>query len=229
MKPLVVIPARSGSKGVPLKNIKELNGKPLIYYTIEAAQKVFANQEILVSTDGEDIKNLVEKTGLNVPFLRPAYLAQDNSGTYEVLLHAIEWAESNKYFPDCLILLQATSPFRTAEQIQAAVNLFDSSIDMVVSVKETKANPYFVLMEENKEGFLEKSKSGNFARRQDAPSVYELNGAIYVMNIESLKKGPISSFTKVRKFVMDEWSSHDIDTELDWLLAETMVKQKNID
>lgn len=227
MKPLVLIPARSGSKGVPLKNIKELNGKPLIYYTIEAAKMVFQNQEILVSTDGEDIKKVVEKLGLEVPFLRPAHLAQDNSGTYEVLLHAIEWAESNGYQPDCLILLQATSPFRTSKQIEEAIALFDSSIDMVVSVKETKSNPYFVLMEEDEQGFLKKSKIGNFGRRQDAPNVYELNGAIYVLNVQSLKNGPISSFQKVRKYVMDEWSSHDIDTELDWLIAETMVEKMN--
>lgn len=227
MRPLVLIPARSGSKGVPFKNSKELKGKPLINYTIEAAQKVFQNQEILVSTDSEDIKKVAEKTGLTVPFLRPAHLAQDNSGTYEVLLHAIDWVESKGYQPDCVILLQATSPFRNSQQIKEALALFDSSIDMVVSVKETKANPYFVLMEEDQEGYLKKSKNGNFARRQDAPSVYELNGAIYVMNVQSLKNGPISSFQKVKKYLMDEWTSHDIDTELDWLVAETMVEKMN--
>jgi CMP-N,N'-diacetyllegionaminic acid synthase len=228
MKPLVVIPARAGSKGIPLKNSKLLEGKPLIYYTIEAARSVFSDDQILVSTDGEEIKKIVEKTGLKVPFLRPDHLAQDHSGTYEVLLHAIEWAESMGYFPDSLVLLQATSPFRNAHQIQEAMDLYDESLDMVVSVKETKANPYYVLMEENGSGFLEKSKNGQFARRQDAPQVYELNGAIYVMNVQSLKKGPISSFTKMKKYVMDEVSSHDIDTQLDWLVAETILQKTNI-
>jgi N-acylneuraminate cytidylyltransferase len=106
------------------------------------------------------------------------------------------------------------------------MDLYEKSADMVVSVKETKANPYFVLMEENTEGFLEKSKKSEFTRRQDAPQVYELNGAIYVMNVASLKNGPISSFTKIRKYCMDEYSSHDIDTELDWILAETLLQNK---
>jgi N-acylneuraminate cytidylyltransferase len=226
MKPLVVIPARAGSKGVPMKNIKVLAGKPLLYYTLEAARLVFSDEQIVVSTDGQEIKQIVEKTGLQVPFLRPEHLAQDHSGTYEVLLHAIEWAESVGYFPDCLVLLQATSPFRTEKHIREAMDLYEKSADMVVSVKETKANPYFVLMEENTEGFLEKSKKSEFTRRQDAPQVYELNGAIYVMNVASLKNGPISSFTKIRKYCMDEYSSHDIDTELDWLLAETLLQNK---
>jgi N-acylneuraminate cytidylyltransferase len=226
MKPLVVIPARAGSKGVPMKNIKVLAGKPLLYYTLEAARLVFSDEQIVVSTDGLEIKQIVEKTGLQVPFLRPEHLAQDHSGTYEVLLHALEWAESVAYFPDCLVLLQATSPFRTEKHIREAMDLYEKSVDMVVSVKETKANPYFVLMEENAEGFLEKSKKSEFTRRQDAPQVYELNGAIYVMNVASLKNGPISSFTKVRKYCMDEFSSHDIDTELDWLLAETLFQNK---
>ncbi|MHA8065253.1 acylneuraminate cytidylyltransferase family protein [Aquirufa sp. ROCK2-A2] len=227
MKPLVVIPARSGSKGVPLKNIKLLGSKPLIHYTIEAARTLFSDDQILVSTDGEEIKQVVEQTGLKIPFLRPDHLSQDNSGTYEVLLHAIEWVESTGYFPDCLILLQATSPFRSGNQIQEAMDLYDDSLDMVISVKETKSNPYFVLMEENEEGFLEKSKIGKFTRRQDAPAVFELNGAIYVMNVQSLKNGPISSFQRIKKYVMDELSSHDIDTELDWLVAETILQKRS--
>lgn len=227
MKPLVVIPARSGSKGVPLKNIKFLGSKPLIHYTIEAARTLFSDDQILVSTDGEEIKQVVEQTGLKIPFLRPDHLSLDNSGTYEVLLHAIEWVESTGYFPDCLILLQATSPFRSGNQIEEAMDLYDDSLDMVVSVKETKSNPYFVLMEENEEGFLEKSKIGKFTRRQDAPAVFELNGAIYVMNVQSLKNGPISSFQRIKKYVMDEQSSHDIDTELDWLVAETILQKRS--
>ena len=91
---LVVIPARGGSKGVPGKNIKPLAGKPLIYYTIEAARKVFDDGQILVSTDDEEIKSCVEITGLKVPFLRPPELASDSAGMYEVLIHAISWAES---------------------------------------------------------------------------------------------------------------------------------------
>src|SRR5690606_4404975 len=124
-----------------------------------------------------------------------------------------------------LVLLQPTSPFRTSKQIEEALELYTNDLDMVVSVKETNSNPYFVLKEENKNGFLENSKKGNFKTRQECPKVYELNGAIYIININSLKRMPISEFTKVKKYVMDETSSHDIDTMLDWQLAEQILRK----
>lgn len=223
MKPLVVIPARGGSKGVPRKNIKLLNGKPLIQYTIEAAREVFPDEVICVSTDNQEIKRVVELMGLRVPFLRPARLATDTAGTYEVLLHAINFSEKQGYYPDTLILLQPTSPFRTGDHIKEALKQFDGTCEMVVSVKTSKANPYTVLKEETHEGWLVSIKDGNFNRRQDCPEVYELNGAIYIINIEQLKKKPLNQFAKVRKYLMDEFSSHDIDTEMDWVIAECIL------
>lgn len=224
MKSLVVIPARGGSKGVLGKNIRLLNGKPLIQYTIEEARKVFDDSVICVTTDSMEIKQVVESIGLQVPFLRPAHLATDTAGTYEVLLHALEYYAGIEYNPDLLVLLQPTSPFRSAEQITNAIATFDLECEMVVSVKETKANPYYILREENTSGWLEQSKQGNFTRRQDCPKVYEINGAIYVINVQALKKMALHHMTKVRKYEMDEWSSHDIDTGLDWLIAEQMTK-----
>jgi len=223
LKPLVLIPARGGSKGVPRKNIKLLGGKPLIQYTIEAARGVFDDALICVSTDDLEIKKIVEKLGLQVPFLRPDYLASDTAGTYEVLLHAIDHYEINGYYPDTLILLQATSPFRTPKHLEDAIDLYDSTCEMLVSVKETKSNPYYVLREENQEGWLVKSKESNFTRRQDCPKVYELNGAIYIMNVSALKQKAPHEFSKVRKYEMDEMSSHDIDGALDWMVAEHLV------
>ena len=221
---LVVIPARGGSKGVPGKNIKELGGKPLIQYTIDEARKLFDDNQILISTDSLDIKNKVEKLGLKVPFLRPKALATDISGTQEVLIHALNFVENNGYFPEIIILLQPTSPFRKAVHIKEALELYNTELDMVVSVKETTSNPYYVLKEENKLGYLENSKKGNFTRRQDCPKVWELNGATYIMNTRSLKSQKIADFTKVKKYVMDEFSSHDIDTLYDWKIAETMIQ-----
>lgn len=219
MKPLILIPARGGSKGVPGKNIRLLGGKPLIHYAIESARKLFSDECICVSTDDENIKSCVEAIGLSVPFLRPASLSTDSSGTYEVCLHAINYYETNGYFPDTLIILQPTSPFRTPTHISEAINMYDKTIDLVVSVKETKSNPYFVLFEEDASGFLQKSKVGNFQRRQDCPKVWEYNGAVYVININSLKMSPIPMFKKIIKYQMDEISSHDIDTILDWEFA----------
>ena len=224
MKPLVIIPARGGSKGVPKKNIKLLGGKPLIYYTIEAAKAVFEDQFICVSTDDLEIKKVVEQTGLKIPFLRPAELATDTAGTYEVLLHALNYYENLEYFPDTIILLQPTSPYRTAEHIKEAIKLYTTEIDMVVSVKETKSNPYFNLFEEDVDGFLKKSKESDYTRRQDCPKVWEYNGAIYVINVESLKKLQISKFQKIKKYVMDELSSLDIDSEMDFKIAEILKK-----
>ena len=226
MKPLVVIPARGGSKGIPGKNIKLLGGIPLIQYTLEAAKALFPRDIICVSTDDLEIKKCVEGLDFKVPFLRPSELATDTSGTYEVLLHAIEFYENNGYYPDTLILLQPTSPFRTSKHIEEAINLYNSKIDMVVSVKEAKANPYYNLFEENPSGFLKKSKAASFNRRQDCPAVWQYNGAIYIINIKSLKDETISNFKKIRKYVMDEISSHDVDTLLDWKISEILLNEK---
>jgi len=225
MKPLVVIPARGGSKGVPGKNIKLLGGKPLIQYTIEAARKIFPDELICLSTDDRKIKSVAESIGLHVHFLRPTELATDSAGTYEVLLHAIRYYESNGYTPDTLILLQATSPFRTDVNIKEAIELFDDNCEMVISVKETKSNPYYLLFEENEQGWLEKSKKGKFVTRQECPVVYELNGAIYITSVKTLKQKPMNQFDKIRKYVMDEFSSHDIDTIFDWHVAEAIVSK----
>lgn len=224
MKPLIVIPARGGSKGVPRKNIKVLGDKPLIQYTIDAAKGVFDDEFICVSTDDFEIKSVVEQLGLKVPFLRPNELASDTAGTYEVLLHAIEFYEKAGYYPDTLVLLQATSPFRTSHHIEEALKQYDTTCEMLVSVKETKSNPYYVLREENQEGWLVKCKEGNFIRRQDCPKVYELNGAIYIIDVATLKSKTLQNFTKIKKFIMDEKSSHDIDNPIDWLVAEALIQ-----
>lgn len=221
---MIVIPARGGSKGIPGKNIRMLDGKPLIQYTVEAARKLVPDNQIIVSTDSPEIKEVVEELGLPVPFLRPAELATDTAGTYEVLLHALDFYEKEKATPDKIVLLQPTSPFRNEEHIKGASALFENTLDMVVSVKETAANPYYVLREENEEGFLVQSKKGNFKRRQDCPRVWEINGAIYVINPVSLRKMPIDRFSRVKKFEMDETSSHDLDTPLDWMVAETVLR-----
>lgn len=227
MKPLVIIPARGGSKGVPRKNIKLLSGIPLIHYTIKAVQQIFDNDIICVSTDDEEIKQVAEQTNIVVPFLRPKELASDTAGSYEVLLHAIEHYANNGYEADVLILLQPTSPFRTSSHIEEALKMYSDDIDMVVSVKETKSNPYYILFEENENGFLRKSKEASFTRRQVCPKVWEYNGAIYIINIESLKKEALGAFKKIVKYEMDEFSSHDIDTLFDWDMAALMIEKQN--
>lgn len=226
MKPLIIIPARGGSKGVPNKNIKLLNKKPLIQYTIEAARKIADDKDICITSDSDLIIKTVEKIGLSVPFKRPAHLAEDTSGTYEVLLHAINYYKEKGIKYNTIILLQPTSPFRNEKHIKEAYSLYSNEIDMIVSVKETSSNPYYVLFEEDKNGFLKQSKKGDFTRRQDCPKVWEYNGAIYIINVKSLLEKNISEFTKTQKYIMNEDSSLDIDTPLDFDFAELLIERK---
>lgn len=225
MDPLVIITARGGSKGVPDKNIKLLGGKPLIAYTIEAALGVFPAERIIVSTDSEKIKQAAEKCGIEVPFLRPAELATDTASSYDVILHSMDQANQLGIIYDTVILLQPTSPFRNAQHIRGALALLRENDDMIVSVKVSEENPYYSLFEENSDGYLSRSKEGSFTRRQDCPNVFSYNGAIYVMRAESLRKETIGSFKKVRKYVMSDLESLDIDTPLDWKLAELIMKE----
>lgn len=227
MRTLVIIPARGGSKGIPRKNIKSFDGKPLIYYTIDCARAICPDEDICVSTDDDEIIQVVENYGLKVPFRRPEELATDTAGTYEVLLHALDFYEKKGVHYDVVVLLQNTSPFRKAEQVKEALALYREDVDMVVSVKECAANPYYCVFEENQEGFLHICKGkGNIFRRQDAPKVYEYNGAIYVMNASVLKNTHMHKMQKRIKYVMDDLSSFDLDTMWDWKMAEMIKKEK---
>lgn len=225
MNTLVIIPARGGSKGIPGKNIKPLNGKPLIEYTIDVARGIVADSNICVSTDSQEIISVVENYGLKVPFVRPAELATDTAGTYEVLLHALNFYENQGNKFDNIILLQNTSPFRTINHVKEALKLYNSNIDMVVSVCEVSSNPYYNCFEENENGYLNICKgNGEYTRRQDVPKCWEYNGAIYIINPDSLKRMPLNKFPKKVKYVMDRKYSIDLDTMLDWKIAETIVK-----
>jgi len=226
MKVLYLIPARGGSKGIPHKNIKPLNGKPLILYTVEVARQLAKDDDICVTTDDNEIIRVVEQTGLKVPFKRPDELATDTSGSYEVILHALNFYAEKGIYYDVVVLMQPTSPFRSAQHVKEAIELYDPTLDMVVSVSESPANPYYTLFEENEHGFLTKSKTGTFTRRQDCPKVYEYNGAVYVMNANALREKPLSAFTHIKKYVMDRSLSIDLDTPLDWKFAEFLTENK---
>lgn len=226
MKILSIIPARGGSKGIPHKNIKPFFGRPLIYYTIDTARSICPDENICVSTDDPEIIRIVEEYGLKVPFVRPTELATDKAGTYEVLLHALNFYENLGESFDAILLLQVTSPFRTSEHVKEALKLYRSDLDMVVSVSKNRTNPYYNCFEEDNQGFLKKTLDNSlFTRRQDAPVTYEFNGAIYVINPDSLKKMPLGNFTRRVKYVMDELHSIDLDTMTDWKYAEFLKKE----
>jgi CMP-N,N'-diacetyllegionaminic acid synthase len=228
MNYLVIITARGGSKGIHKKNIKRLRGKPLIQYSIDVAKEISNLDDICFTSDSDEIIEVAQNCGLKVAFKRPDVLATDTANSRDVMLHAIETYEKlhNKTY-DAIILLQPTSPFRSTEQVISCVKLYTNDLDMVVSVKAASANPYYNLYEEDN-GYLESSKKGNFTRRQDCPEVWEFNGAIYVINCESLRKQKMKAFTKVKKFEMSEKTSIDIDSPLDWEIAEFLLKNNKL-
>jgi len=223
MRTLVVIPARSGSKGLPDKNIKVLNGKPLIHYSIEVAQQIFNNEDICVSTDSDKYIKVAENTGLRIPFVRPETLSTDKATTQDVLLHCLDFYEQKGAFYDYILLLQPTSPFREKNHLKDILMVNNEECDMIVSVKEADSNPYYVSLEENEEGYLKKLMEGKFTRRQDCPKVYEYNGSMYLIRVSSLKEKLISSFTKIKKYEMNSKYSIDIDSEIDFKLAEVLL------
>mgnify|MGYP002515694954 CR=1 FL=1 len=224
MKTLYVIPARGGSKGIPHKNIRPLAGKPLIGYAIDTARELADDADICVSTDDPEIAAVAEKMGLKVPFLRPAELATDKSGTYEVLLHALDFYKARGTDYDTLVLLQPTSPLRTADDVRRALALYNDSVDMVVTVKEAASNPYYNCYEVDNDGYLHISKGdGSYTRRQDAPKAWEYNGAVYVIRVSALRQMPLGKMHRRVMCEMDAARSVDLDTELDWLIAEHLM------
>jgi N-acylneuraminate cytidylyltransferase len=227
MKVLVVIPARGGSKGLPNKNINLLNGIPLITYTIRCARDLFHDSDICVSTDSNQIIEIVKNENLDIPFVRPSELAEDTSSTRDVILHALSHYESMNIFYDTIIILQPTSPLRESIDIKNALELYYNNLDMVVSVYEPDLNPYYSIFEEDDKGYLVQSKPSSYTRRQDLPKVFAYNGAIYVINVESLKNREINKFDKIVKYIMPQERSVDIDTKLDWKIAELILNNKN--
>ena len=221
---LVVIPARGGSKGLPGKNIKVLCGKPLIAYSIDIARAITTDENICVSTDDMQIKHVVEEYGLSVPFIRPAELATDTATTNDVLLHAINFYRSQGRKFDIILLLQPTSPLRKKDEVKGAVDLYDQNIDMVVSV--TKSHAPAVLCSENNDGYIELVYNKNAGARQSVPTLYEFNGAIYVINVKSLMDKGLENFTKRIKYEMSKESSIDIDDIYDFLLVESIMNNK---
>jgi N-acylneuraminate cytidylyltransferase len=222
---LFVIPARGGSKGIPGKNIKPLLGKPLIQYSIEYARLFSEDDRICVTTDSEDIVACAAQINLEVPFIRPDELASDTAGTFEVLQHSLSYYDQNGQSPEAVVLLQPTSPIREKRHLEEALKLYDGDADMVVSVKISKANPYYNLFEEDDNGYMRLSKGEtDYTRRQDAPPVYEYNGSIYIINPASLRsKKSFQEFKRVIKYIMNEKYSLDLDTPNDWDYASFLL------
>lgn len=223
---LAIIPARGGSKGVPRKNIKDLCGKPLIAWTIDEAIKSKYIDRVIVSTEDEEIAYISREYGAEVPFLRPIELAQDDTPGIEPILHCINWLKDNEnYYPDYVCTLQCTSPLRKSNHIDEALEeIIDKNGDSIIGVCESEVNPYWMKKIEDGKlvDFMEDSK--RYTRRQDLPVIYRLNGAIYICKTDVLMKNKNWYTDNTLPYVMSQEDSVDIDTVLDFKIAEIIIK-----
>ena len=222
-KILAIIPARGGSKGLPRKNILPLAGKPLIAYTIEAALRSKKLNRVIVSTNNEEIGGVSHKYGAEV-IMRPQDLAEDTTPTESVIKHAVSVLEAEGYKADIIVTLQPTSPFRTSIQIDDALNeIFSDDVDSVISLKEVTEHPYKMKMIENGYivPFLKIKLKSN--RRQDMPTLYKENGAIYITKYDLIMNKDKIVGGNIKPFLMSDKTSIDIDTHLDLKIAECLL------
>lgn len=222
MKPkiLAIIPARGGSKGVPRKNIRDLAGKPLIAWTIEEAKKSRYIDRLILSSEDDEIIEVAKQYGCEVPFKRPLELAQDDTPGIEPVLHAIEQCPGYDY----VVLLQPTSPLRTAEDIDGCIEkLLNSDADFCVSVTEPEKSPYWMYTLEEERMVPLLSQEELVTRRQDFPKVYALNGAVYVGNIMEIIETKNFLTKSTLGYVMSKENSIDIDTEIDFKLCNLIT------
>jgi CMP-N-acetylneuraminic acid synthetase len=231
MRILVTVCARGGSKGVKNKNIRKLCDKPLIAYTIGQAIEWGKAEDIVVSTDSTDIASVAKSCGAQVPFLRPAGLANDDTPKLPVIRHALFACErlySKTY--DIIVDLDATAPLRQKKDLDSCLRLFTARTALtLVSVVPAHRNPYFNMVEESLDGFVHLCKTieGGVASRQKAPIVYDMNASIYFYRREylanELNTSPLSKATVA--YVMDEISRYDVDSEVDFRHLEYILRE----
>ena len=228
MKILAIIPCRSGSKGLKDKNIKELCGKPLCAYTIESAINANCFDEVHFSTDSVEYAKIAEKYGAKVPFLRDSILATDTSSSWDVVKNVVQcYAKKGKDF-DAVMLLQATSPLRSSEDIVNAIKLLkEKSANAIVSVAETEHSPYWsaeLPADGDMAVFYERVK--NAYRRQECAASFSLNGALYLVKLPYLFECENIFQEKCYAYVMPRERSFDIDTQFDFDLCRFLMSER---
>ena len=216
----LLIPARGGSKGIKKKNLVEVKGKPLIYYTIKAAQEIVESSNIFVSTDSKEIGDISKKYGASVPFLRPTNISDDNSSSIDLILDFLN------RFPEYqnIILLQPTSPLRTSIHISEAINIFEEEkTEALISVKEIDYFPQYFF--KGKRGKLKIDETLNHLRRQTSDKRYYPNGAIYIASKNHILTHKSFFTNSTHYYLMDPISSIDIDNEYDLEVVRKILKK----
>lgn len=228
---IAIIPARGGSKGVPGKNIRPLCGKPLIVYTIESALKSKYIEKVIVTTDDEEIAEISKQAGADIPFMRPDYLAGDTSSAVDVYIHAAEFLIGSGYDMSEFMVLLPTVPLRDENDIDSAVELFrEKKGTTLLSFKETEV-PVSWICNVDEEGRasnanLDVSGSPMYNRQNSRKQHYIPNGAIYILNYQLLKDKRTYYCDNTIAYVMPRDRSIDIDSFLDFELAEFMINKK---
>ncbi|MCJ7431995.1 MAG: acylneuraminate cytidylyltransferase family protein [Anaerolineales bacterium] len=226
-KILGLITARGGSKGIPQKNIRDLAGKPLLAWTIEVALSSQCFDKVVVSTDDYRIAKVARDFGADVPFMRPFEMAQDDSSSMDAVLHAVHFlANHENYFPQYIMLLQPTSPLRSSVDIQKAIKIIqDKQADSVVSVTTVHQHPYWMKTISPDGRLADFSPTErSYTKRQDLPTAYALNGAIYLARREVLLARSSFYGKNTFAYVMPSERSLDIDTPWEFHLAELILK-----
>ena len=229
MRIIAFIFARGGSKGLPDKNIKMLNGKPLIAWSIEHAKSVKRVDRVIVSTDSEKIARIAREYGAEVPFMRPADLATDNSPEWLSWQHGLKYLENTDgCLPDLMLSIPTTAPLRNVNDIDKVIDEYKKSdTDIVIVVTESHRNPFFNIVKEGVDGYINLLGSGDevISRRQDCPKTYDITTIAYalrpsfVLNKNSIFEG------RVRQVIVPKERSIDIDTLLEVEIAEYMIKK----
>jgi len=229
MKNMAIIPARSGSKGLKDKNIKLLNGKPLLAYSIEAAQESGLFEEVMVSTDSEEYAKIARQWGANVPFLRPAELSNDTASSWDAVKYVIErYIELGVEF-DTVALLQPTSPLRSSADIVKGYEIMEKkSANSVIAVCEAEHSPLWMnTLPKNRSmaGFIRPEIANT--PRQRIPTYYRINGALYIVKVEFLMNFKDIYSHKSYALIMDKESSVDIDDIFDFKIAGLILKERS--
>tara|TARA_B110000014_G_C20122036_1_gene595071 strand:+ start:638 stop:1339 length:702 start_codon:yes stop_codon:yes gene_type:complete len=230
MKAVCIIPARGGSKGVPKKNIKKIDGKPLLGYVIETTKKSKIFEHVVVSTEDDEIARIAKKYGAEVPFKRPKSLASDYAPMDKVLLHAVRTLYELNYDFDVFVWRDATTPFIKSEDVKKSIKLLQTKKAAIVTgVYRQHLNPYFNIVEKKPNGFLKLCKPLKIKARsrQEAPAVFQLNG-LYAYDAKKFLKIKKTDLSKTLPYEIPVETGLMIDTEFEFDIAKLLIEQKKI-
>lgn len=227
-KILAIVPARGGSKGLPGKNIKQLIDKPLIAWSIQQALESKYVNDVIVSTDSEEIAAVAKQYGARVPFLRPAYLAQDDSSTADVLAHMITELEKINEHYDYILLLEPTSPLRDPGDIDTAFEMLLSNekAKSIVGISRVEAQHPEFCVSLSDDNFIRSKNNFKVLRRQEIGPLYYYEGSVYISEMGTYKETRNFYHEKALGFEMPKWKAFEIDDNVDFIIVEALLRAK---